>query len=237
MLFSTEGKMKIPQRVLVVAAHPDDEILGCGGTLARLRETGAEITILLLGEGPTSRETDDMTEQMVRTETHASARNAAATLGIRDVRFEDLPDNRFDTVPLLRIIQSVEAVGQDVRPDLVLTHFAGDLNIDHQLTHRAVMTVFRPLPGARSVQILGFEVLSSTEYTPLGMGINFHPNVYIDIVSFLEPKQKALTAYVTEMRPWPHPRSHEAVEHLARLRGSQCGREAAEGFVIYRCII
>lgn len=225
-------------KALVVAAHPDDEILGCGGAMARLREAGAEVTVLILGEGPTARETGDMLkeEKLAAQIARTSAIDAASTLGVYNVRFADLPDNRFDTVPLLHIVRAVEATAHEAQPDLVFTHFAGDLNIDHQLTHRAAMTAFRPLPGCKPVCILGFEVLSSTEYAPNGISERFHPTVYIDITGFIEAKQKALAAYASEMRPWPHPRSHEAIEHLACLRGSQCGIEAAEGFVLYRGI-
>jgi LmbE family N-acetylglucosaminyl deacetylase len=180
--------------------------------------------------------TDETLQDAVRREASDSAVAAAAVLGIRDVRCALLPDNQFDTIPLLHIVRHIETAAARVRPDLVFTHFAGDLNRDHQLAHRATMTAFRPLPGCKPTQLLGFEVLSSTEYAPPGMGASFHPTVYIDVTEFLAAKQKALAAYASEMRPWPHPRSHEAVETLARLRGSQCGREAAEGFVLYRGI-
>ena len=229
-MFSTAKK------ILVVAAHPDDEMLGCGGLLARLAAAEKQISILLLGEGPTARASETHEVQAAQTGALKSALAAAAVLGIRDVRFANLPDNRFDGIPLLEVVKQVETVADAVRPDFVLTHFAGDLNIDHQITHRAVMTAFRPLPGMHPTTILSFEVLSSTEYAPPGMGASFHPTVYIDITNFLEAKQKALAAYASEMRPWPHPRSRETVEHLARLRGSQCGCQAAEGFVLYRGI-
>jgi len=226
--------MKNPQNILVVAAHADDEMLGCGGTMARLRAAGSNVAILLLGEGPTARMANDTFHNTVRQEALRSAVVAAASLDIQDVHCAGLPDNRFDTVPMLHIVRHIETTAARVQPDVVFTHFAGDLNIDHQLTHRATMTAFRPLPGCKPVQILGFEVLSSTEYAPPGIGASFHPTVYIDITDFIEAKQKALADYASEMRPWPHPRSHEAVEHLACLRGSQCGREAAEAFVLYR---
>lgn len=222
------------EKVLVVAAHPDDEMLGCGGTLARLREADARVSIMLLGEGPTARESGADSATTAKDGAIASALAAAAVLGVSDVRFAGLPDNRFDTVPLLDIVTRIESVKHEVQPDLVLTHHSGDLNLDHTLTHRAVMTAFRPLPGGKPVTILSFEVLSSTEYASLGLAAPFHPNIYVDIAEHLATKQKALAVYVSEMRPWPHPRSHEAVEHLARVRGSQCGRDAAEAFALCR---
>ncbi len=222
------------RNVLVVAAHPDDETLGCGGTLARLQAMGCHVRILLLGEGPLARENEDAFARQVRAEAQASALKAAEVLGIKEVYFASLPDNRFDSICLLEVIKKIEAVAEEFQPDIVFTHHSGDLNLDHVITNRAVMTAFRPLPGVKVPAILAFEVLSSTEYSPPGLGMPFQPTVYIDIEQFLELKQKALAAYASEMRPWPHPRSHEAVEHLARLRGSQCGNVAAEGFVLLR---
>jgi LmbE family N-acetylglucosaminyl deacetylase len=221
---------------LVVAAHPDDETLGCGGFLAKLSYDGVNICVLLLGEGPTSRSSMDNSSKVVKKESYMAARNATTILGITDVRFASLPDNRFDTIPLLEITKSIEIIAEEIQPDLVLTHFSGDLNIDHEITHRAVMTVFRPLPNTKPVSILSFEILSSTEYTSPENGVHFQPNVYIDIADFLEKKKDALALYTSETRPWPHPRSCEAVEHLARLRGCQCGREAAEAFILCRGI-
>lgn len=223
-------------RILVVAAHPDDEMLGCGGTLAKLAEQQARIHILLLGEGPMARpsETDD-----ARMAARQSAHAAAKALGIpcENVHFASLPDNCFDTVPLLDIIQRIERLAAEVQPDIVFTHHAGDMNQDHRLTHQAVMTAFRPLPGVKPVTLLGFEVLSSTEYTPPHTAPVFSPNVFVDISATLEKKGSALAAYASEMRPWPHPRSVDAIRHLAALRGSSCGREAAEAFVLYRYLL
>lgn len=226
------------KKVLVIAAHPDDEVLGCGGALARLTAAGATGCILLLGEGPTSRlQTGDTAgAEQARGASRHAAKAAAETLGVRDLRFANFPDNAFDSVPLLQLVQAVETVAEEVRPDLVFTHHAGDLNIDHVLTHRAVLTAFRPLPGTPTLTLLGFEVASSTEYTPPGTGPAFQPTLFVDVADFLGAKQKALAAYAGEMRPWPHPRSVEGVDHLARLRGCQCGREAAEAFMVYRSL-
>ncbi|MSS27813.1 PIG-L family deacetylase [Desulfovibrio sp. PG-178-WT-4] len=224
------------RNTLVVAAHPDDEMLGCGGTLARLSAQGAHITILLLGEGPLARGTEAAD---ARANARLSAQRAASVLGVgtADVHFASLPDNRFDTVSLLDIIQRIESLAGRVQPDLVLTHHAGDMNQDHRLTHQAVMTAFRPLPDSNPLSILGFEVLSSTEYTPPQTAPPFCPNVFVDISVTLEKKCLALQEYASEMRPWPHPRSIEAVKHLAALRGCFCGCEAAEAFILYRTLL
>ena len=221
--------------VLVVAAHPDDEILGCGGTLAKLSQQGAHITIVLLGEGPTSRNEPD--PGTVRSGASVSALTASAILGVSDVRFLALPDNRFDTIPLLDIVQAIEAISAEIVPDVVFTHHAGDMNQDHRVAHQAVMTAFRPLPQSKPVALLGFEILSSTEYAPAHTAPFFAPTIFVNITSYLNTKQKALEAYSSEMRLWPHPRSHEGIAHLAALRGCACGYEAAEAFVLYRSVI
>lgn len=222
------------QKVFVVAAHPDDEVLGSGGTIAKAVATGVEVSVLLLGEGPTSRQSSSPGTE--RTHAVDSAQLAAQTLGVANLYYGALPDNKFDTVPLLEITQLIEAYADKVQPDLVLTHHSGDLNIDHSITHRAVMTAFRPLPETKQVTILGFEVPSSTEYATPNVMPAFVPNVYINISEFLLEKSSALEAYSSEMRTFPHPRSFEAVEHLAKLRGAHSGCDAAEAFVLYRTL-
>lgn len=222
------------ERILVVAAHPDDEVLGCGGTIAKAVAAGRDVSVLLLGEGPTSRLSSSSDAE--RTHAVDSAQLAAQKLGVTNLFYGALPDNRFDTVPLLEITQLIEKYAAQVQPDLVITHHNGDLNVDHSITHRAVMTAFRPLPDSKQVTILGFEVLSSTEYATPNVMPTFIPNAYINISDFLSEKADALEAYSSEMRAFPHPRSFEAVEHLARLRGAHCGCNAAEAFVLYRAL-
>jgi LmbE family N-acetylglucosaminyl deacetylase len=217
---------------MVVAAHPDDEMLGCGGTLAKFASQGTEILVVLLGEGPTAR-TSEMHDD-VRHHAAVSALDAAKVVGVKRVVSAGLPDNQFDTLPLLQIVQRIEKHAEEFKPDIVFTHHLGDINIDHQITHKATMTVFRPLPDKNHVRILGFEVLSSTEYNPPQSLPAFVPNVFVDISEFQEIKSRALMAYGSEMRPWPHPRSLEGAEHLAKFRGAQCGLNAAEAFILYR---
>lgn len=222
------------QKMFVIAAHPDDEILGCGGTIAKAVAAGVDVSVLLLGEGPTSRQGSSVDSE--RTHATDSAQIAAQKLGVTNIYYGALPDNKFDTVPLLDVIKIIEKHADEVQPDLVITHHYGDLNVDHSITHRAVMTAFRPLPETKQVTVLGFEVLSSTEYaTPNAMPM-FVPNIYVNISKFLSEKVRALEAYQSEMRAFPHPRSFEAVEHLARLRGAHSGCHAAEAFVLYRAL-
>jgi LmbE family N-acetylglucosaminyl deacetylase len=224
------------KKILVVAAHPDDEILGCGGTLVRAFKAGAQASILLLGEGPTARA--DAPAESGRKQAEKD-RNALLDKLRRFSRHEvglecaNFPDNRFDSVALLDIVQWIEARALPFEPDLVFTQHVGDLNNDHVLTQRAVLTVFRPLPMVRIPQIFSFEVMSSTEYGVPG-DLVFQPNCYVDIAEELDDKQALLECYDSEMRPFPHPRSYEAVRAQARLRGAQCGCAAAEAFMFLR---
>lgn len=226
--------MLTPKRIFVVAAHPDDEVLGCGGTLAKMAEIGAETTIMYLGEGPLAREGAGQEAGRLA---HVAARKAAGILGASHLIFADLPDNRLDALPLLEIVKAIEKAAEDCRPDWVLTHYGGDLNMDHVIAHRAALTVFRPLPRCPVRLFLCFETLSSTEYGPVEPGMTFTPSLYMDISGFLEIKRKALNAYSSELRPWPHPRSHEGVQCLAKMRGSQAGLDAAEAFAVERAIL
>ncbi|MCW8138885.1 MAG: PIG-L family deacetylase [Planctomycetota bacterium] len=219
-------------KVLVVAAHPDDEVLGCGGTIARLSDEGHEVTIGVLGEGATSRGAGDAAAQVSALATQARA--AAALLGARGVRFGGLPDNRFDTVPLLEVVRLVETWVQELAPALVLTHHAGDLNIDHQVSARAVLTATRPLAGRPVCAVLAFEVPSSTEWSFAALGRPFEPTVFYDVSTTLERKLRAMALYEEEARPFPHPRSPEALRAIAARWGSVVGRSAAEAFGVVR---
>ena len=224
------------KNVLVVAAHPDDETLGAGGAVARLAGAGARVSILILGEGVTSRQ-QRRAPALVETELsslRAQAQEAGRLLGAARVIHENLPDNRFDGVELLDIIKIVERAGAEVMPTLVLTHHAGDLNIDHVLTHRAAMTAFRPLPGRPPVSLYAFETPSSTEYSPPSLGAPFTPAAFMDIAGVIERKIAALKIYDGETFADPHPRSPESVRTLAALRGRQSGTSFAEAFLPLR---
>ena len=218
--------------ILVVAAHPDDEVLGCGGYIANQVWSGDEVFVTFLSDGVTSRQ-GNLGLQEIESRRNA-ARSASKVLGASDVSFGDFPDNKLDAVPLLEIIKSIEAVIERVRPQIVLTHFGGDLNIDHRIVNQAVLTACRPTPKQGVKEILFFEVPSSTEWQVPIEGEAFIPTWFEDISETLELKIKALTAYEHELREWPHPRSVKAVEHLAHWRGASCGVDAAEAFVLGR---
>ena len=223
--------------VLVVAAHPDDEVLGCGGVLASHAAKGDSIHVLICAEGATSRDSlrDPKARKPQLAALKAAASRAASILGTETPSMLGLPDNRLDSLPLLDIIKSVEAVVEAVAPEIVYTHHAGDLNVDHRIVHQAVVTACRPLPGSPVRAIYAFETLSSTEWQT--SGDRFQPQRWVDIKSFLPCKRRALEAYAAEMRPFPHARSFDAVEALARLRGASVGLEAAECFMVVREVL
>ena len=220
--------------ILVVAAHPDDEVLGCGGYIANQVRSGDEVFVTFLSDGVTSRR-GNLGLQEIESRRNA-ARLASKVLGASDVSFGDFPDNKLDASPLLEVIKSIEAVVERVRPQIVLTHFGGDLNIDHRIVNQAVLTACRPTVDQIVKQIMFFEVSSSTEWQVPTEGQAFVPNWFEDISQTLELKVKALMMYEHELREWPHPRSVKAVEHLAHWRGASCGVDAAEAFVLGRRI-
>jgi LmbE family N-acetylglucosaminyl deacetylase len=216
--------------VLVVAAHADDEALGCGGTIARHVEAGDRVEVVFVADGVSSRPgsgDEDLARRFQATS------RAQQILGITKIRFLGLPDNRLDSVPLLDIVQSLEAVIAEVNPTIVYTHHVGDLNVDHRMTHQAVMTACRPLPSSTVREILAFEVLSSTEWGGTS-GAPFIPNYFVDVSSTLATKLRALDAYSMEMRESPHSRSIVHVASLARHRGHSVGVDAAEAFMVIR---
>jgi LmbE family N-acetylglucosaminyl deacetylase len=219
-------------RVLAIVAHPDDEVLGAGGTLAHHASAGDQVHIAFLSDGVSSRG-DDHSAMKRRA---AAAKQAADCLGARAPRFLGFPDNRLDTIALLDVVKAVEAVLAEVRPHTIYTHHAGDLNVDHGLCHRAVMTACRPLPGSPVRRIFAMEVVSSTEWA-LQESSAFVPTHFVDISAKRAVKQRALEAYGEEMRSFPHPRSHENIDALARWRGASVGLERAEAFLVLRDIV
>ncbi|MGE0432703.1 MAG: PIG-L deacetylase family protein [Planctomycetota bacterium] len=226
--------------VLVVAAHPDDEVLGCGGTMARHARAGDRVTVLILGEGATSRHaTREATDATVLQNLADDARRANGLLGVdpaSGVRFGGLPDNRFDTLALLDVVKLVESTIADAQPAIVYTQHGGDLNIDHVVTFRAVLTATRPMAGSSVREVLAYEVASSSEWAFNQFAPAFRPSVFIDISDHLEQKVSAMAAYTSEARPWPHPRSPEALTAIARRHGSTVGVHAAEAFQPVRII-
>jgi LmbE family N-acetylglucosaminyl deacetylase len=195
------------------------------------------VTVAILGEGVTSRsvkreEADPKEVENLR----LKSLKACKVLGAADVRFFGLPDNRFDTLALLDVAKSVEGLLEEFQPVVVYTHYSGDLNVDHQVTFRAVLTATRPIIGGTVKRLLSFEVPSSTEWSFGRIGSQFNPNYFVDVNETLETKIEAMACYEGEVREFPHPRSPEALRVLARNRGAAVGIGAAEAFEIVRWV-
>ncbi len=219
-------------KVLVVVAHPDDEVLGCGASLARHIAEGDEVKVVFLADGVSARE--GKLEHLP--DRRLAARLACQELGVDDLVFNEFPDNQLDTLPLLQLAKAIERQLSSFQPDLIYTHYRDDLNVDHRAVCEAVMTACRPQPGASVREVRCMEVLSSTEWR-FDRHSAFTPTLFVTVEKFLDKKLSALSRYDQEMRAFPHPRSQKAVTSLAALRGSIVGVEAAEAFdVLYRIV-
>jgi len=219
----------------VIVAHPDDEVLAFGGTICRHTAAGDYVDVLFLSTGLAARFASGHAPAADVEQLQHQARAAGAVLQVRQIEFAGFPDNRMDTVALLDVVKTIDDFLNRSRADIVYTHHAGDLNIDHAVTARAVLTACRPVPDARVRRIYAGEILSSSEYAlPQD---RFRPTTYIDIGDFLERKREALLHYTTEVRNWPHPRSIKAIAMLARARGSEVGLAAAEALTLLREIV
>ncbi len=218
--------------ILVVAAHPDDEVLGAGAAIARHAKAGDKVTTLILATGLDSRGAADASAH--RALRH-QAETAAGILGASELRFAAFPDNRMDSVALLDVVKTIEDVAGRFNPAIVYTHYARDLNVDHEVTARAVATAFRPVPGQTARRILAFDVPSATDWNPAAKP--FAPTVFLDATTTLETKLKAMAAYEGELRPFPHARSLEAIRARSVAWGTHVGLAAAEPFELLREIV
>lgn len=221
--------------ILVIAAHADDEVLGCGGTMARMAAAGREVHVLILADGVSSRGNsaidDELSARML------AAHKANDILGTASLKLGTLPDNRLDSVDLLDIVHLIEERIREIQPKTLLTHHYGDVNIDHRRTHEAVIAACRPQPSFCVKELLFFEVASSTEWRFAHSAPTFVPDYFVDVSIELECKLAALGSYSEELREFPHPRSLKAVEMLARWRGATVGVAAAEAFEVGRMIV
>lgn len=223
----------------VIAAHPDDEILGCGGAIARHVAQGDEVHILILAEGELSRLGQDSKESAKQrlSQLKLCASKASKIVGATSIELLDFPDNRMDAVDRLAIIKQVESFMAQHKPARIYTHSPNDVNVDHILTYESVITAARPIPHCPVKEILSFEVLSSSEWRPPNSNGTFKPNYFMPLSDDqVEAKLNALGAYVSEMRDWPHPRSVQAVKAQLMLRGATVGYHAAEAFEVCRMI-
>lgn len=223
------------KNILIICAHPDDEVIGCGGTIAKFSKENHSVTVLILGEGKASRyrrKSKRLTReiQLLRKE----SKLAHKYLGVKKTIFYDFPDNKFDCVALLDLVRVIERAVKEFRPTIIFTHHEGDLNIDHQMTHRAVITATRPLKGVPVKEIYTFEVASSTEWNYISGHTSFTPNLFIDITETMEIKLKAMQAYKSELELFPHPRSVEYLRLQSKFYGAGVAMPFCERFMIIR---
>ena len=230
--------------ILVIIAHPDDEVLGMGGTILKHAKNGDRVTVAYLTTGitsrrsvnyktnpkyePTKKQDANMRKQI--SELRSDAKKVCKFLKVKKTMFFDYPDNELDTISLLKIIKTVEKLVKETKPERIYTSHFGDLNIDHRIVYESVLTAVRPTELTVK-EILCFELLSSTEWS---FSYEFKPNYFIDIKNELENKIKAMKLYKNEIRKYPHPRSVESIKHTACKWGTVSGFFAAEAFQLIR---
>ena len=213
-------------KILVIAPHPDDEVLGCGGTLKKLADSGNEIHLVIVTKGYTP----DWSEKMIKTRPD-KVKKAAELLGISEISFLNFPTAKIDLVGLKELSDKLTSIGRRFKPDRVFIPFWGDLHQDHQLISKASLIAFRPMNSF--VEVLAYETPSETEWGILP----FKPNLYSDISGVLDVKLEAMKVYDDELKKAPHPRSLETIESLAKKRGSEINRNCAEAFVLVRMLL
>ena len=222
------------KRILIIAAHPDDEVLGCGATIAKYSRIGAEFMVLFIAEGSSCRFANPLCSASITSiaERTRMATYALEILGVKNYYFNDLPCGRLDQEPIIDINKAIERTIQEFKPDTILTHSALDANNDHRIVFRATIMATRPGACNWVERLLSYEVLSSSEWS---FGEAFSPTVFVQIdEQDLSLKWRALAAYETEVQPFPFPRSKEGIRAMAMSRGMQAGVPMAEAFCLVR---
>lgn len=224
------------KNILVFAAHPDDEILGVGGTLSKHVLEGDRCFVVILGEGITSRYINENEHEHSEKEVlYKNSYLAKSVIGYEELYLEKLPDNRFDKLDILNIIKIVEKYIDKIEPDIIYTHYLYDLNVDHRITCEAVMTASRPIGEKYVKEIYCFNTLSSTEWN-FSCKDKFSPNYFVDITSTINKKIDAMKCYEDEIRKFPHPRSIEGIKIQAQINGTVISRPYCEAFEVMRII-
>ena len=228
------------KKILVIAAHPDDEVLGCGGTIAKFKKKGADVYVYFLAEGITARYLQqDFNSKRVKEEIfkrNQDCLKALSILGVKknDIEFENNFCCRLDQVPLIDLVKKIEEKILIIKPNIIFTHWHNDLNIDHKIVNHAVRVATRPINKNFIEEILSFEVLSSTEWSGIEA---FNPNYFVDISNFINIKCKSFNKYTKEVRSGSHPRNSEHIKALAKYRGGQAGYKFAESFSLIKKFI
>lgn len=225
------------QKILVVVAHPDDEILGMGGTIAKLSAEGKEVHVLIVTDGSSAQYRDSADLQKIIEAKKLETFNACKRVGVKSIHYGGLPDMRLDVTPHIQVNQAIENVINEIQPDTVFTHFYGDVNLDHQCVFKSVMVAVRPVADQVVQEVYCFNVPSSTEWNVFTASTMFMPNVVVDISKFAEKKYAALKEYKTELRDFPHPRSIEHVCRQDEAEGLKAGLLSAESFMLVRKVV
>jgi LmbE family N-acetylglucosaminyl deacetylase len=218
-------------KILVIATHPDDEVLGCGGMIARHVAEGDEVHVLVITRGA-----EDIYSKAEIEATRKEMKNAHAILGIKDVSFLDFPAPKLDSVPQYQIADTIAKVFRSIQPYAVFLPHHGDIHNDHRVVYHAALVAARPINHSTIKQLLCYETLSETEWAPPSGDEAFIPTVFVDISTFLEKKLSALSCYASQMKDPPHPRSLRSIEALAVFRGSTVCVNAAEAFMLVRAV-
>ena len=222
------------KKVLVIVAHPDDEVLGMGGTIAKLAAQGCEVNVLIVTDGSSSQYRDSVDLAKIIEDKKQETWACAQTLGVKNVYYGELPDMQLDTVPHITINKVIESAIDRLQPDTVFTHFWGDVNQDHVSVYKSTLVAVRPVLGQVVKELYCFRVPSSTEWTPCKADTMFMPNYFVDIEKFAEQKYEAFSKYATELRGYPHPRSVKHLKELDVARGLEVGMGPTETFVLLR---
>lgn len=218
-------------RILVIAPHPDDETLGCGGIISRYCDEGAETFVCVV-----SNHDEPIYTARHRETTKREAREAHSLMGVKETIFLDYAAVTLKDLPVYELNGAINKVVRDISPDAVYIPHAGDVHIDHQLVAQASMVAVRPLSGCTVKEVFAYETLSETEWNAPRAEYAFMPNCFINITGFLEKKLQAMACFTSQVYDPPHPRSLHALESLAKLRGSTISVDAAEAFVMLRSV-